>query len=153
MGIINRDGDITEKKEWIFYNNDYGIGVSALVQTGQTLIIGGPMPYPGRIQSGTLYATGVSSAMQVALAIERFVPGSGFTNIAVSISNMVLQNVSTSGPLGWSGFPAQGSTLLNFLTGDVFQITTSVSNGAASTFLVELVVIKTQDVVSHNGIQ
>ena len=152
MTIINRDNNITQQKEWMQYNNDFGIGVSSLIQTGQTLIIGGPMPYPGRIQSGSVYATGVSTAMQLSLTIQRFVPGGGFTNITVGLSNLVLQNVSTSGPVGWSGFPVQSSTLLTFLTGDVFMATTSGSNAAVSSLVVQLCVIKTQEIVSHNAI-
>jgi hypothetical protein len=150
MAFINRDGDITEKKEWFQWSNQYGLGVSGLVQTGQTFVVGGPMPFPGTIQSGQVYATGISGAPQLALTVQRFVPGGGFTNITIGLSNMVVQAVSTSGPQGFSGLAAPGSTLLNFLTGDAFMITTSVSNTAIQSLLLQFVVIKTQDIVSHN---
>jgi len=150
MSFINRDGDITEKKEWFQWSNQYGLGVSGLVQTGQTFIVGGPMPFPGAIQSGQVYAVGVSAAPQLALSIQRFVPGGGFTAISIGISNMVVQAASTSGPQGFSGLAAPGSTLLSFLTGDVFQITTSVSNTAIQSLALQFVVIKTQDIVTHN---
>lgn len=158
MTIINRDKNITEQKEWIQWNNDFGVGAvgqSSLVQSGQTLLIAGPMPYPGRLQSGEIFATGVTTAMQISLSLQRFIgpsgPGTaGFTNITVGISNMVLQNVSVSGPLGFSGFPAANSTLLLFQAGDCFMLTTSGANGAASSVAINLVVIKTQDIVSHN---
>jgi hypothetical protein len=152
MGIINRDKNITEQKEWIQYNNDFGIGVSSLVQTGQTLILGGPMPFPGRLQSGLIFAQGVSGAPQFSLSMVRFVAGAGNTVITVGISNMVIQNASTSGPIGFSGLPIPGSTLLNFLAGDMFMVTTSVSNTAVSSLAVQLVVVKTQEIVSHNFI-
>ena len=95
--------------------------------------------------------------MQLSLSLQRFVgpsgPGTvGFTNITVGISNLVLQNVSVSGPLGFSGFPAQNSTLLTFLAGDVPMITSSGANGAATSLAIQLVVVKTQDIVSHNAI-
>lgn len=152
MALINREGDISEKKEWFSWDNGFGLGVSNLVQTGQTLVITGPIPYPGTIQSGSIFATGVSTAMQLSLRLQRFVPGSGMTLITVGISNVACANASVSGPIGFSGFPAAGSTLLNFLAGDVFMIVTSVTNGAASTLDIQLVVIKTQDIVSYNGI-
>lgn len=150
MAIINREGDITEKKEWFSWSNQYGLGVSGLVQTGQTFIVGGPMPFPGLLQSGQVYATGVSNSPQLALSIQRFVAGAGFTAISVGISNMVVQAASTSGPLGFSGLATAGGTLLSFLTGDVFQITTSGANTAVSSLALQFVVVKTQDIVSHN---
>lgn len=148
MTIINRDMNITQQKEW----TDWSTGVSSLVQTGETFLIAGPMPYPGRLQSGLIYAVGVSNAMQLALTCQRFVPGAGYTSIAVGLSNVVLQNVSVSGPIGLSGLPTPGSTILNFLAGDVFMLTTSVANGAASGLSINLVVVKTQDIVSHNSL-
>lgn len=153
MSAINRDKDISEKKEWINWNNDYGLGVSNLVQTGQTFIVGGPMPYLGSLQSGYLYAAGTSGSMQLALSLQRFVPGGGYTSITVGISNLVLRATSSSGVLGLSGLPALGSTLLNFLQGDVFMMTTSGANTAVASLAVNLVVQKTEDIVTFNKVQ
>lgn len=151
MSITNRNLHPSQQFDWVTWASAQSVGNSNIVLTGASLIID-VMPYPGSIVSGKIAATGVSSAMQLQLGIHRFVPGSGLTLIAVSISNMVLQNMSTSGPIGFSGFPAQGSTLLNFLAGDILYLQTSVSNGAATSLVLELVVKKTQDIVSFNGI-
>lgn len=151
MSITNRNVHPSQQLDWITYISPQSVGNSSLIQTGATILLE-MMPYPGTIQSGLVAATGVSNAMQLALKIHRFVPGAGFTLISVGISNLVLQNVSTSGPIGFSGFAAAGSTLMNFLTGDILFLQTSVSNGAATSLVLELVVKKTQDIVSYNSI-
>lgn len=153
MGIINREGDITEKKEWVIWSNSFGQGTSNLVQQGQTFYLGGPMPYPGTLQSGKVFSQGCSGAMNLNLFLNRFIPGAGSTNIAVSISNMVCQEWGTSGALGFSGLPPQGSTLLTFQAGDIFGMRSSASNTAVQNLMLQLVMVKTQDIVSHNGIQ
>ena len=150
MSIINRDKNITEQKEWVNWANA-SYGLSGLVQSGQTLMIGGPMPFPGRLQSGVISALGISTGMQLALAVQRFVPGAGYTSIGMGISNLVVTASSTSGPLGFSGLAAQNSTLMTFLGGDIFVLTTSGA-GAVSSLAVQLTVVKTQEIVSHNAI-
>lgn len=150
MSITNRNLHPTQQLDWITYISPQSVGNSTLIQTGATIILE-MMPYAGNIQSGLVAATGVSNAMQLALKIHRFVPGSGFTLISVGLSNLVLQNVSTSGPIGFSGLPTSGSTLLSFVTGDILFLQTSVSSAAATSLVLELVVKKTQDIVSFNN--
>jgi hypothetical protein len=71
---------------------------------------------------------------------------------AISISTMILNNPGTSGPQGFSGLAAAGSTLLNLQNGDVLGFVTSVANTATRNLILELVVQKTQDIVAYNNV-
>ena len=118
MTIINRGLHPSQQTDWITWSNPQNVGNSNLVLTGASILID-VMPYPGTILSGKVAATGVSNAMQLQIGLHRFVSGAGLTLITVGISNLVLQNLSVSGPIGFSGLPTAGSTLLSFLAGDV----------------------------------
>lgn len=145
MAITNRDKDASEQKDVIHFHS---VGA---VATGTTLYFG-VVPAPALLQSVKAAAHGVSSAMQVTFNVERFT-SAGITVIPVGISNLVLQNMSVSGALGFSGLAAQGSTLLQLQDGDVLTGTTSVANGNALDLTLELVIKKTQDFVAYNGVQ
>lgn len=143
MALVNRDKDASEQKEVMQW-----VGATQ-INTGFTSWIG-VVPYPCVIQSAQCAALGVSGAMQVAFSAQRFAAGN--TVIGLGISNMILNSFGTSGILGYSGLAATGSTLLQLLAGDVLMITTSVANSAAANLAVQLVLKKTQDIVSYNGI-
>ena len=167
MPIINRSGDITEKKEWISWTSQQGPGTAGgtfgngYVATGATLYLAGPMPYPFTVQSVQgLSPNGGSGAMQLNFLIGRPLVG-GMTVIYIGLSNMVVcSGVSFAGfgysgtyaTMGFSGLANQGSTLLNGLRGDVLMATTAGANTASNLLLIQLVLVKTQDIVSHNGI-
>lgn len=144
MAITNRDKDASEQKDVIHWHSVGAVG------TGTTLFLG-VVPAPSLLQSVKVTAHGVSNAMQLAFNIERFTSG-GITVIPVGISNVVLQNMSVSGALGFSGLVAQGSTLLVLQEGDLLSGTTSVANGNALDITMELVIKKTQDFVAYNGV-
>lgn len=141
MAIVNRDNDASEQKDVVTMN--FGA-----VATGVTRFLW-VAPYPCIVQSARFCAAGVSNAMQVAL--ER-ITGAGSSGLPIGISNMVLQNRSVSGIIGYSGLAATGSTLLALAKDDAVQIVTSVANGNATDLLIEMVVKKTQDIVSHFGV-
>lgn len=145
MALVNRDCDVSQQKDVLDWQS---VGS---VATGTTLFLG-VVPYPCALQSLSAAAHGVSNAMQVTFNVERFIVGAGVTVIPIGVSNLVLQNYSVSGILGFSGLAAQGSTLLNMLYGDVLTATTSGTNGNALDILLDLVLKKTQDIVSHNGV-
>jgi hypothetical protein len=146
MAIVGRDLDVSERKETFTYAS----GASSVVVSGISLPIG-LVPYPCTIESIRFYAEGVSAAMQVAPFVNRFVAGAGLTSIQIGISNAILQNVSVSGIIGHSGLAATGSSLLNLAANDVLAFQTSVSNSAARVLMIEVVVRKTQDIVSVFG--
>lgn len=145
MALVNRDKDPSEQKEVLPWAS------RGAVATGVTLFLG-VVPYPCALQSLSAAAHGVSNAMQLAFNVERFVVGAGITVIPIGISNLVLVNQSTSGILGFSGLVAQGSTLLSLQYGDVLSATTSVANGNALDITLEMVLKKSQDIVSYNGV-
>lgn len=144
MAIVNRDLDPSQQKDVVVYCSN------GAVATGVTKFIS-VVPYPAVLQSLAAAAHGVSNAMQVAFNLERFT-SAGVTVIPLGISNLVLQNFSVSGALGFSGLAAAGSTLLNLQYGDVLSMTTSVANGNALDLSLELVLKKVQDIVSMNQV-
>lgn len=144
MAIVNRDVDASQQKDIVNMN----LGA---VATGVTKYLI-PVAYPCTLQSARFAAQGVSNAMQVAINNVRFIVGSGATTISMGISNMILQNQSLSGIIGYSGLAAQGSSFLQLQTGDVISVVTSVSNGNATDLAMQLVLKKVQDIVSYNGV-
>lgn len=152
MPLINRDNDVSEAKEWITWvAADVGASYLGLA-TGMTLLLGGPMPYPYVIQSAAAVATGTSGAPQLVFAINRVIGNTGVTSFVIGISNYVIPSSASFMPsVGYSGL-VQGSTLLIGLRGDILVASTAVSNTACTNLLINVVVKKTQDIVSHNGI-
>lgn len=141
MAIVNRDLDASQTKEVFYFSH-------ATLSTGATRWIG-LVPYPCTVQSMRATGVGVSN-LQIALQAQRFAGGN--TVIALGISNLALANFGTSGAPGYSGLAAAGSTVLNLQAGDILMIETSVANAIATSVILEVVVKKTQDIVSHNGI-
>lgn len=137
MAIVNRDLDVSQQKHII----EHQLGAVATGATKFFFIA----PFPCVLEQVRVSAAGVSNSMQI--AFEK-ITGAGSSGLPIGISNMVLQNRSVSGIVGFSGLAAVGSTLLNLQYGDVVQIVSSVSNGNATDLLVQAVVRKVQDVVS-----
>lgn len=146
MAIVNRDLDVSEQKDVIYWQNPG----ATLVGTNATLYIAGPLPYPAVLQSGEIMALGLSGSPQLALFVSRF--AGGLTSINLGISNVVVTAFGTSGALGFSGLAPQGSTLLNLLPGDVLVVQTSGANTYTTNLALQFILKKTQDVVSYNGI-
>lgn len=137
MAIVNRDKDASEQRDvWA-----ESLGAVATGVTKHFMIV----PYPCVLEQVRVSAQGVSNAMQVAL---EKITGATSSGIPMGISNIVLQNRSVSGIVGFSGLAAVGSTLLNLAYGDVVQVITSVTNGNATDLDLQMIVKKTQDIVS-----
>lgn len=146
MAIVNRDNDASQQKvEYNWVSNSLG---ATTVNTGATGWIA-MVPFPGVIQSFRGAAVGLSGAPSVVLQVMR--GSAGGTTIACTISAMILVEIGATGVLGFSGLAAAGSTLLNVQAGDILQFQTGVANTAARGLLLEVVVKKTQDIVSYNG--
>ena len=144
MAIVNRDLSASQQKEVV----NAALGAVATGATREIAVLASPCTLEGV----KCQALGVSNAMQVAFQVYRFVVGAGATTINLGISNLVLVNAGTSGLQGFSGLAAAGSTLLSLQAADVLQVTTSVTNGNATSLNLNLVIKKTQDIVSHNGV-
>lgn len=146
MAIVNRDLAPSQQRELCDWVSG---GAIATGVTREMKVLAWPATLSGPV---VVAATGVSNAMQVALQVKRFVAGAGETAIAIGISNIVLANSSLSGPISFTGLAAAGSTLLSLQAGDVLQVVTSVANGNATDLALNLVLQKTQDIVSYNGV-
>jgi len=149
MAIVNRDGDASEQKE--VFTAVYGNLTGVTLAAGASLRITGPMPYPFLVESGALAAFGLSGAPQVRLILDRFTSG-GQTRMVCGISNMVTRAYLTSGIIGWSGLAPVGSTLLQGQAGDQLSLDIVGANTALTDLLVNVVVKKSQDIVSYNGV-
>lgn len=155
MAILGRDLDVSERKVAFQWCSSVG-GQSLNVLTADCIGVSAQIrmfmvPFPCTLQSGTVYNQGSSVGAQLTLVNERW-NGSAMATYAIGISNMVLNNSGTSGPQGFSGFAAAGSTLLNLQMGDIVSLVTSVANTATRNLIVELVVKKTQDIVAYNNV-
>lgn len=154
MPIVGRDLDVSERKVSFSWSAQFGgqsLATSGgiVVATGSTLFMF-MVPMNCALQSGKVFAMGISGAPQIALLAQRFAAGA--TSVALGISNMVLSAFGTSGAQGLSGLPPAGSTLLNLTAGDVLFLTTAGANTAISNLILELVVVKTQDIVAYNSV-
>lgn len=153
MAIVGRDLDISERKVAFQWSAQFG-GQSlttdggVVTATGTTLFMF-MIPFPCTLQSGSVFAQGISGAPQISLICSRFAAGA--TSFPIGISNMVLSAFGTSGVQGLSGLPAAGSTLLNLQYSDVMLLQTAGANTAIKNLILELVVKKTQDIVAYNN--
>lgn len=153
MGTLNRTLDITEQRK-VFGQ------VYAATATGVTLNVVS-VPFASTLEEAQVSAWGLSGAPSYALAINRFITGTGFTTIIVGTgtSNIVAEfGTSGAGSFGTSLFgssgmvlAAYGSTLLNLLPNDLLTITTGVANTAVKGLAVSVVLKPIQDVKTHFG--
>ncbi len=139
MPIINRSCDDSQQKDVAHVQ----LGSVATGVTRHAVIV----PYACVLDSLRYTAQGVSNAMQLAVEVIR---GAGSSGIPIGISNIVLQNRSTSGVVSVSILPAAGSTLRQLVAGDVLQVISSVANGNATDLALEFVLEKVQDIVQYN---
>jgi hypothetical protein len=149
MAITNRDLDASQQKDsfsWAYSKNVHG---KTTINTGATFLVC-MFPYAGVLQSVRSYGVGLSGSPSLDFKILRFAAGG--TSIACSISSMIVNEFGTSGILGYSGLAAAGSTLLLVAPGDILAVQTGVANTAADSLLVQVVIKKTQDVLSYNGV-
>lgn len=142
MAIQNRDLGTSEQRAV------FNLVQNAAVVTGAS-VIGPPIPFACTLEGVYMGALGISGAPQYLINVLRSTSG-GATTIALGVSNQILAvALGASGPVGWSGIAAAGSTLLSLQAGDVVLVTSSVANTAVEKLLVSLVVKKTADIVKH----
>lgn len=164
MAIVNRDLDASLQRDVIHWTSlSLPAGVtfgSGYVQTGITLYISGPMPYPFIVQSANAMSVGASGAPQLAFSLLRPAVG-GMTVIGLGVSNMVVCAAAsfagfgysgTFATIGYSGLAATGSTLLMGQRGDVLMATTQAANTACTQLNINMVVQKVQDIITMDGV-
>jgi hypothetical protein len=140
MAITNKALDASEQK--VSFIDNFG----ASIITGQTLQIG-PIPFPCTLQAVIATAQGAAATSSSSVEVARFIPGTGFTTISGLGASFVVPTFGTSGYLSVS-LVSSGSSLLNLIAGDMVQF--RLNNGANYPVF-EVVVKKTQDIVSHFG--
>lgn len=138
MAIVNRDVDASQQNEVVQVHKST-IPVTTLVG----LFIA---PFPCTIQTLKYAAVGLSGSPIWTFG-KQSMAGS---TVAIGISGLVVQAVGTSGAVNFSGLAASGSTLLNLAMGDYLYCVTSGANTALTDMVMEIVVKKTQDIVSYN---
>jgi len=151
MAVVNRTLDVSEQRKTLSLTVNGSSGI--VIPTGSTFLLG-IVPYPSTLDAGQLVCFGQSGAPTVALHVQRFIAGTGFTTyvIATGTSNLV-PAYGTSG-VGISGMilPASGSTLLNLLANDVLGITFAGANSAAIFLSAHVVLKPIQDIKVHFGL-
>lgn len=141
MAIVNRDLSSSEQVTVVEKGPIEDLGVSAIVMLWKP-------QYPCTLKNVRYAAEGVSGTPVLQLMRAS---GAGFTGTAIGISGIVVQESGTSGIVGYSGLAATGSTLLDFSYGDRVWLISSGANSAVDSLVIDLVVKKTQDIVSYNG--
>ena len=154
MAIVNRTLDASEK------NKVYELSTQA-VATGVTLQVA-LVPYPANIMGAQIAVWGVSGSPTYALAINRFITGSGVTTIVIGTgTSNTPAEFGTSGPgsfgsslFGSSGMilAAVGSTLLQLQANDVLTLTSGGSNSAVKALSCGVVIQPTTDIKYHFGL-
>lgn len=143
MPIQNRDKGTAEQRD--IYNEN-----QAAALTGASYLLA-TIPYPCVFEAATIATAGLSGAPQYMLAVSRLTSG-GLTTINLGVSTMIGLEYGSSGPVGFSGIRAAGSTLLNLQAYDEIVLVTSVANTAAAQVNVSFIVRKVQDIVNQYGL-
>lgn len=143
MAIVNRTLDASEQKKAFEMS-------AGAVATGVTLPVC-LVPYPCNFLAAEFAAAGLSGSPTAALAVNRFIVGTGFTTwvIAAGGSN-TLQAYGTSGPLA-AVCVAQGSTLLELQADDLITVTSGGSNAAVTQLAVGIVLQPIMDIKTTFG--
>lgn len=147
MAICNRDKDVSEQKDALYFRS------IAEHVTGASVLCAGPLPYPCTLQSVRVAMFGASTATAVQIQFQAVRFAGGLTTINLGISNMLPGLVSLSGLIGFSGLAAVGSSLLSLQAGDILSFTVAGTNASITNILIDWAVKKTQDIVSYNGVQ
>lgn len=140
MAIQNRDLGLSEQRKVVDFRMQ-NVGVA-----GQTLALC-HVPAKSTLDAIQVASAGLANSPQLAIEINRFIPSVGLTTIAVGVSNMVLQEFGASGPLGFSGIAASGSTLLNLEIGDVVCARVVGASAAIQSLVGNVVLKRVEDIV------
>lgn len=149
MAVTNRALDTSEQKKDLTANfGALGTGASALANF---------IPWPCTVNAVQMAAFGLSGAPTVALVVNRFIIGSGFTAITIGAAQAV-PSFGTSGVLGVTsqagvisgGFSLTvGSSLLTLLANDVVMLQIAGTSSNVLGLATCMVVTPIQDVRAH----
>jgi len=140
MAVENRDCGLGQQRDQVHH-------IVRTLVTGASYLAG-LIPYPCALQAGAVGAIGLSGSPILSINVQRLESG-GLTVIPLGLSGIVLQNANTSGFIGFSGIRTVGSSLLALQTGDLLSVSLSGTNSAVDQVAINLIVQKSQDLVSH----
>jgi len=144
MAIENRDLSGNEQRVPVYST------ASAVVQGTNGTWVAGPVPYPCKVIGLEYVADGISGAALGHFLKKSWAGTSLYFGYSMGISALAFQNVGTSGPQGYSGFAAPGSTLLNLQMGDT--VTFNLSGGSQiGTLQMNLIIQKVADITPYDG--
>lgn len=141
MALVNRDKDISEKKEVINIVNN------ALLATGATVILAN-FAFPCEIRDIYVSALGLSGSPVHTYDVWK--QGNGASAFSCT-GALTLQAVGTSGPQR-SSMLAAGGTAVQVNASDVLVLKTSGANTATLELAITIVVQALQDIRSHFGV-
>lgn len=144
MAIVNRSQDASEQRKDVYSNHGaLATGVTAIVHL---------VASPCILDAAQMAIVGMSGAPTYQLSINRFIPGSGFTSIALGSANAG-RDFGVSGVLSAGmSLPAAGSTLLNLMANDLIEVVTGGANSAAAMASIHLVIRPIQDIKQFFGL-
>ena len=149
MGINNRTLDPSEQKKDI----QFTAGALATGVTGVAAYI----PWTATVAAAQLAAFGLSGTPTVALYVNRFIPGTGFTAFTITGAQTavafgtsgVIAVTSQSGAITGGVSFSVGTSLLTLFPNDVVQYQTGGTNSAVTGLTGLLVLTPVQDVKQH----
>lgn len=155
MAIVNRTKDPSEQRLTMQVTN-------AATATGVTLTLG-VVPWPSVLEVAQIAAWGLSGAPGYAIALNRFIAGTGFTTIVLTTGTTCTPaEFGTSGPgvfgasvFGGSGMiyaNAIGSTLMSLQANDLLTVTSAVANTAVKGLAVSVTLKPIQDIKVNFGL-
>lgn len=140
MAICNRDNDGSEQRK------EFELSLNTTVVTAATLFVG-VMPYPGNIREAAIAGGGLSGAPVYNINVHRW------TSAGLTVFDPLGTAATIAGAFGLSGGVVEWSVTSSpvaLQAGDLLVVKSSGSNTAATWVLANIVVQKTQDIVSYS---
>jgi hypothetical protein len=144
MPLVNRDKDIPEQRDVVSISQN-------AVATGVTLALW-TAPYAAEISVVALDASGISGTPTGQLSINRFVVGSGVTNLGTGGFSVV--TLTSFGTSGAQIVPqnSSGNSLIQLAKGDQLQYLSGAANSSCYNLNITMAIKCLQDIKSHFGL-
>lgn len=142
MAIINREFDASEQKIVIHCP----LGAVATSITRELVVA----PYPCEVIDVKETSLGLSGAPVHAMSIDRFIVGSGLTNVTGGWTNLTIVALGTSGVQDYPQV-ASGNSLIQLQASDVLKLVSSGANTATADSQVTITIRALQDQKTYFG--
>lgn len=143
MPLINRDQDTGEQRIEVTESlSPVATGVTSIIYVA---------PYACEVSTVRMAALGISGTPTSLLSIQRFIVGTGITNITGGFTTLTLQAYGTSG-LQTVAQNASGNTLIQLAAGDLLQAVSGGANSSVADVDVCVTIKCLQDIRNHFGV-